>query len=127
MRRTTLLALAALLVSIALAYSRAATPDSLTGDWDVSFELQGMKTPASFHFELDGENVKGTAYSHHTGPGTIRAGSWKDGKLSFTLDFEKHESIDVTGALDGEKLAGEFRTEGRQGRWTAQRTAPAAK
>ena len=44
-----------------------------------------------------------------------------DGKLSFTLDFEKHESIDVTGTLKDGKLAGEFHTEGFTDKWEAKK------
>jgi hypothetical protein len=61
----------------------------------------------------------GAAYSDHTGPGTIRDGKWDDGKLSFTLDFNKHESIVVSGVLKEGKLAGEFSTEGFTDKWEA--------
>jgi hypothetical protein len=93
--------------------------DRISGDWDVTFELQGMKVPASFTFKLDGDKLTGTADSQHTGHGTLSDGTFADNKLSFTANFAAHESIAVTGTLKDDKLSGEFRTEGRQGTWEA--------
>ena len=95
--------------------------DPVSGEWNVTFHVHEMKTPAKFNFKLDGAKVTGTAYSDHTGPGTIRDGKYADGKLSFTLDFAKHESIAVTGALKDGQLAGEFTTEGFTDKWEATR------
>ena len=95
--------------------------DPITGEWNVIFFVQGHNTPATFTFKLDGQKVTGGAYSDHTGAGTIRDGKWIDGKLSFTLDFAKHESIVVNGALKDGKLAGEFTTEGFTAKWEAAR------
>ena len=100
-------------------HSSAAADDPLTGEWTVTFYVHDSKTPATFTFKLDGTNVTGTAYSDHTGPGTIRDGKWADGKLSFKLDFKKHESIAVNGALKDGKLVGEFSTEGFTDKWDA--------
>src|SRR5882724_7852218 len=69
--------------------------DPITGEWDVTFRVQDTKTPATFKLKLDGDKVTGTVYSEHTGAGTLRDGSWKDHKLSFTVDFDKHESIAI--------------------------------
>ncbi len=95
--------------------------DPISGEWDVTFHVQNTKTPATFKFKLDGNKVSGTVYSDHTGQGTIRDGSWKDNKLSFTVDFPKHESIALTGTLKDGKLVGEFRTEGFSEKWEAKR------
>ena len=97
----------------------AAADDPLTGEWTATFYVHDSKTPGSFSFKLDGTKVTGTAYSDHTGPGTIREGKWEDGKLSLTLDFKKHESIAVKGSLKDGKLAGEFSTEGFTDKWEA--------
>ena len=70
------------------------------------------ENPERFKLKLKGHNVTGTVESKHTGPGKLTKGSWVDDKLSFTLVFEHHESIDVTGSLKDGKLVGEFRTEG---------------
>ena len=95
--------------------------DPITGEWDVTFHVQNTKTPATFKLKLDGDKVSGTAYSDHTGAGTLRDGSWKDGKLSFTLDFAKHESIAVDGTLKDGMLSGQFHTEGFSEKWEAKR------
>jgi len=98
-----------------------ATADPISGDWDVTFVVQNMNVPGTMSFKLEGEVVSGSCYTEHTGPGTIRNGSWAGGKLAFTADFAKHESIAVTGALKDGKLVGEFRTEGMTGAWEASR------
>jgi hypothetical protein len=95
--------------------------DPITGEWTVTFYVHEMKTPATFTFKLDGAKLTGSAYSEHTGPGTIRDGKWADSKLSFTLDFAKHESIVVNGELKGNSLAGQFTTEGFTDKWEAIR------
>ena len=95
------------------------TPDLISGDWDALFKVGEHTSPASFKLKLDGDKVTGTAESSHTGPGTIRDGSWIDGKLSFTLDFKTHESIVITGKLQETKLVGEFTTEGFTSTWEA--------
>jgi hypothetical protein len=92
--------------------------DQISGDWDVVFTVEGMKVPGTFTLKLDGDKLTGTAYTKHTGPGTLRdGGTFSHGELSFTLDFAAHESINVTGRLKDGKLGGEFRTEGREGTW----------
>jgi hypothetical protein len=96
-------------------------PDPITGEWDVTFHVQDMKTSATFKLKLDGDRVTGTVYSDHTGEGTLRDGSWKADKLSFTVDFPKHESIALTGTLKDGFLSGEFRTEGFTEKWEAKR------
>jgi hypothetical protein len=105
--------------------SRSVTKDDgdpISGEWNVSFIVPGHgTTPATFTFKLDGEKVTGTCYSAHTGAGTIRDGKWADGKLSFVLDFAKHESIAVKGGLKDGKLAGEFTTEGFTANWEAKK------
>lgn len=93
--------------------------DRLSGQWDVSFFVHGKATPATFTFKLEGEKVTGTAYSDHTGAGTIRDGKWVDGRLSFVLEFKKHESIAIKGGFEKDKLAGEFTTEGFTAKWEA--------
>jgi hypothetical protein len=95
--------------------------DPISGEWNVTFFVRESKTPATFKLKLDGQKVAGTAYSDHTGAGTLRDGSWRDNKLSFTLDFARHESIAVTGALKDGMLSGEFRTEGFVEKWEAKR------
>jgi hypothetical protein len=96
--------------------------DPITGEWDVTFYVNDTTTPATFKFKLEGTKVTGTAYSDHTGEGTIRDGKWLDGKLSFAADFKKHQSIVVQGILKDGKLAGEVHhPEGPTYKWEASR------
>ena len=99
--------------------------DPVSGEWDVSFYVQGKTYPATFNLKLDGNKVTGTAYSEHTGAGTLRDGSWGENKFSFTLDFAKHESIAISGHPEGDKLVGEFTTEGFTAKWDAKKKATA--
>lgn len=121
------LALFAMLLSFAHcnphshAQTLVAQEDPISGTWEVSFFVHSQVTPATFVFKLDGAKVTGTANSDHTGPGTVREGTWENGKLNFTLDFQKHESVILNGTLQDSKLVGEFRTEGFVAKWEAKR------
>jgi hypothetical protein len=96
--------------------------DPITGLWNVTFYVKGHPgTPATFELKLEGTKVTGTANSDHTGPGTVKDGTWENGKLSMTLEFKKHESILVSGALQDSKLVGEFRTEGFVSNWEGKK------
>ena len=95
--------------------------DPISGEWNVTFFVHDSKTPATFTLKREGTAITGTVYSDHTGAGTIRDGKWTDGKLSFTLDFKKHESIAITGTLKEGKLVGQFTTEGFTEKWEAVR------
>jgi hypothetical protein len=106
-------------VAFASSDDAAKKTDRISGDWDVTFELQGMKVQGTFTFRLDGDKVTGTADSQHTGHGTLSDGTFVHNELSFTANFATHESIVVTGTLKDDKLSGEFRTEGMQGTWEA--------
>jgi hypothetical protein len=100
--------------------SQAADP--ITGEWNVIFYVGDSTTLATFKFKLEGTKVTGTAYSDHTGEGTIRDGKWLDGNLSFATDFKQHQSIVVHGILKDGKLAGEVhRPEGPTYKWEASR------
>ena len=101
-------------------YQGPDSANSIAGDWDAAFEVEGTTTPATFSFQLDGEKVTGKVYSAHTGPGTI-SGSWAKDKLDIKMEFAAHESIALTGALKEGKLVGEFRTEGFVSTWHAKR------
>ena len=97
--------------------------DPISGEWSVTFPNGERAIHATFTFILDGKKVVGTAYSDHTGAGTIRDGKWVDDKLSFILDFKKHESVTVTGTFKNGKLTGEFITEGVSVKWEAERSS----
>jgi hypothetical protein len=93
--------------------------DPISGAWAASFFAQGSTIPATFDLKLDGTKVTGSVNSDYTGPGTVSVGSWADGKLSFTMEFEKRESIAVSATLKDGKLIGEFTTQGFTSNWEA--------
>jgi hypothetical protein len=97
--------------------------DPLSGEWNVTFYMQDDTTlPATFKFKLEGTNVTGTAYSNHTGEGTIRDGKWLDDKLSFAADFKNHPSIVAHAILKDGKLTGEVHhPEGPTFKWEANK------
>ena len=95
--------------------------DPISGEWHVVFSIAGQTAEGTYELKLDGDKVTGTVETAHTGPGTLSNGKWADGKLSFTLDFAKHESINVTGTAKDGALQGDFATEGMTGTWIATR------
>jgi uncharacterized protein (DUF2147 family) len=117
----TAMAVAACAAAATRPTAAAHAADPITGEWNVKFTLQGTTVPGTLKLKLDGKQVTGTAESQHTGPGTLSDGTWADNKLSFTLNFAAHESIALTGKLQDGKLSGEFRTEGMQGNWEAEK------
>lgn len=109
------------LLSFSLAASEPTAKNSINGDWSGVFSIAGHTADVTLKFDVHHSKLTGTVFSEHTGPGTITDGKWKDGKLSCTLKFEKHESINFWGTLKDGKLTGEFKTEGMTGTWTASR------
>jgi uncharacterized protein YceK len=102
--------------------SAAQDADPITGEWNVTFYVNDSTMPATFKFKLEGTTVTGTISADHTGEGTIRDGKWLDGKLSFALDFKKHESLVVQGILKDGRLAGEcHHPQGPTYKWEAIR------
>lgn len=95
--------------------------DKVSGDWNGTVEAMGTKVGFQINFKLEGEKLTGTVESGHTGAGTISNGILKNGKLSFTANFLKHESISFNGELKDEKIKGEYATEGRVEKWEAVR------
>jgi hypothetical protein len=102
--------------------SAAQDADPLSGEWCLTLYVNDTTTPATFKFKLEGTKVTGTAYSDHTGEGTIRDGKWLDGKLSFAADFKNHQSVVVDAILKDGKLAGEVHhPEGTTFKWEANK------
>lgn len=95
--------------------------DSISGEWKVTFSIQGHTADGVMKLTVKGDVVTGTIESEHTGPGTLTKGKWADGKLSLTMEFAKHEAIVVTGGIKDGKLQGEFATEGSTGTWVASK------
>ena len=110
-----------LATSMAVAQQGSQPSGSIAGEWHITFMVQGQTVPGSLVLAADGEKLTGTVETQHTGPGKLQDGKFAASKLSATCVFERHESIELTGELQGEKLVGTFRTEGREGKWEATR------
>ena len=123
----TVAALALILASSAAVAQQGTRPSgSIAGEWNISFMVQGQTVPGTLVLAVEGETVTGTVETQHTGPGKLQDGKFAASKLSATCVFERHESIALMGELQGEKLFGTFRTEGREGKWEATRAAKAS-
>jgi hypothetical protein len=121
-----LVAMGPVVAKAAIVQSAADSKDQITGEWEALCEIGGGSATLTLNFKLDGDKVTGTAESAHTGPGTVKKGSWSNNKLNFTVEFAAHESIEVAGSLKDGQLSGDFHTEGMVGQWKAARkTAPA--
>lgn len=113
-----------LLVAGCLASAQQGSPTgSIAGEWNITFSVQGQTASGTLTLAVQGETLTGTIETHHTGPGKLEDGKFAAKKLSATCVFERHESIVLTGELQGEKLVGSFQTEGREGTWEATRTS----
>ncbi len=109
--------------SAAVAQNGTRPAGSIAGEWNISFTVQGQTAPGTLVLSVEGEALTGTVETQHTGPGKLQDGKFAASKLSATCVFERHESMALMGELQGEKLVGTFRTEGRDGKWEATRAA----
>ena len=102
----------------ATAAAPAAGAVNLNGQWDAVADANGQPFPFVLVLKVDGETVTGSS-SSQLGESTVKAGTWKDGKLVFQLEGQ-NGTISMTGAIVDGKLAGEFDYSGQlQGRWVA--------
>jgi hypothetical protein len=108
--------------SVASAQQSTQPPSSIAGEWNITFRVQGQTASGTLTLAVQGETLTGKVETHHTGPGKLQNGKFAAKKLSVTCVFEQHDSIALTGELQGEKLVGTFQTEGREGTWEATRT-----
>lgn len=99
----------------------AASPSTdLSGQWEAVADANGQPFPFLLTLKIEGEKVTG-ASSSQLGEAPITEGSWKDGKLAFSV--ENHNGVIVMSAtvIEG-KLSGEFDYAGQlQGKWVAVR------
>ena len=102
----------------AAAPAAAPAAANLNGQWDAVADANGQPFPFLLTLKVDGENVTGNS-SSQLGEATIKAGSWKDGKLSIQLDGSNGVIVMSATVIEG-KLSGEFDYAGQlQGRWVA--------
>ena len=101
----------------------AAAPVNLDGQWEAVADANGQPFPFLLTLKIDGEKVSG-ASSSQLGEATIKEGTWKDGKLEFSLENQNGIITMNATVIDG-KLSGEFDYAGQlQGRWVAVRKNP---
>ena len=110
--------------ALALASVVFAQPSAIDGDWVITLQAMGKSVSGNLHFKTDGERVTGTVETAHTGPGTVQNGKWSQQKITATLVFQKHEDVVIEGELKADgTLAGDYHTEGRTEKWSAERKA----
>lgn len=98
----------------------AASGDPLSGEWDANADAQGQQIPFTLTLKLEGDVVTGES-TGQGGTTPLTKGSWKDGKLSFTLDTP-NGAIVLTGAIKDGKLVGEYDFAGQAtGPWEAKK------
>lgn len=101
----------------------AAAPVNLSGDWEAVADANGQPFPFFLTLKVEGEKVSGGS-SSQLGEGTIKDGTWKDGKLSFQIEGTNGSIAMSATVVDG-KLSGEFDYAGQlQGKWVAVRKNP---
>lgn len=98
----------------------AAGGDPVTGDWDATVDVQGQEFPFTLKLKLDGEKVTGSSESAQ-GSAPLSNGSFKAGKLSFTLDTP-NGAVTMSGLVKDGTLTGDFDFAGQfQGKWAAKK------
>ncbi len=91
---------------------------NLNGNWEAVADANGQPFPFSLTLKIDGETVTGGS-SSQLGDSVIKSGTWKDGKLAFTLEGQNGVVTLSAVVVDG-KLSGEFDYSGQlQGKWVA--------
>jgi len=95
-----------------------AAAGDLSGQWEAVADANGQPFPFLLTLKIDGEKVSGNS-SSQLGEATIKDGSWKDGKLVFSLEGS-NGTIALSATVIEGKLSGEFDYAGQlQGKWVA--------
>lgn len=90
----------------------------LNGQWEAVADANGQPFPFLLTIKIDGEKVSGNS-SSQLGESTIKDGTWKDGKLVFSLEGA-NGTIALSASVVEGKLSGEFDYAGQlQGKWVA--------
>jgi len=106
--------------AVAPANPASAVPLNLSGQWEAVADANGQPFPFLLTLKVEGESVTGTS-SSQLGEAPIKDGSWKDGKLAFTLAGSNGDIVMAATVVEG-KLTGEFDYSGQlQGKWVAVR------
>lgn len=90
----------------------------LNGQWEAVADANGQPFPFLLTLKIDGEKVSGNS-SSQLGEATVKEGTWKDGKLVFSLEGS-NGTIALSATVVEGKLSGEFDYAGQlQGKWVA--------
>ena len=90
----------------------------LNGQWEAVADANGQAFPFLLTLKIDGEKVSGNS-SSQLGEATVKEGTWKDGKLVFSLEGS-NGTIALSATVIEGKLSGEFDYAGQlQGKWVA--------
>ncbi|HEX6278996.1 MAG TPA: hypothetical protein VFZ49_03175 [Pyrinomonadaceae bacterium] len=92
----------------------AVTADEVTGKWSLSVAAPGEAVEVLLDLKQEGENVTGTMASTH-GSGTISKGSYKEKKLSATINADiqgNPTELGLEGTVDGDKISGSLTATG---------------
>ena len=90
------------------------------GEWEAVADANGQPFPFLLTLKVDGETVTGNS-SSQLGEAPVKNGTWKDGKLAFTLAGSNGDIVMAATVVEG-KLTGEFDYSGQlQGKWVAVR------
>ena len=126
-RASIILVVIALLVAASSASSAApwqAKPkpkaDAISGAWDAVLTTQDNTVSITLKLKLEGAKVTGTSESSHLGNGSVSNGSWANNTLKITVETS-HAPLELTGALQNGKLAGEWDAGHMQGKWEAEK------
>ena len=96
----------------------AAPATDLSGQWEAVADANGQPFPFLLVLKIEGEKVTGSS-SSQLGESSIKDGSWKDGKLVFSLE-NQNGVISMSATVVEGKLSGEFDYAGQlQGKWVA--------
>jgi hypothetical protein len=99
----------------------AVAAEGVAGDWEGSVETPDGTIGFTLQIKLEGEKVSGQISSAQGG-GPI-SGTWADGKLSVSFDYNG-SAMEMTGALRDGALSGEMVYQGEMAMsWTAKRTS----
>ena len=91
---------------------------NLNGQWEAVADANGQPFPFLLTLKIDGEKVSGNS-SSQLGEATIKDGTWKEGKLVFSLEGS-NGTIALSASVVEGKLSGEFDYAGQlQGKWVA--------
>jgi len=124
-RRTRLLAFAltcgALLLRSGAAIA-ADEPAKVTGSWEMSIESPRGTMTQTLTLQQDGSTLKGTLKGQR-GEAPV-TGSVTGNKISFTVTRDTPNgsfTIEYSGTVDGDSIAGTLHSERFDGKWTAKR------